>query len=55
MGKVLNGPVEEENGHLLSLSNTLGDTGNIGPQPIAGLSWGITYYSHCIRSLTNTI
>ena len=44
--KVFNGPVVEDNNHLLVLSDTLSNTGNVGPQPVARLSWGVTDYSH---------
>ena len=38
----------EENDHLSSLSNTLSDTGYIGPQTITGLSRGITDNYHIL-------
>jgi hypothetical protein len=49
VGEVLDGPIEEDNHHLLVFSYTLSNAGNIGPQPVARLSWGVTDYYHIAK------
>ena len=44
--EVLDGPVEEDDGHLLMFGHTLRHALNVGPQSVARLSRGITDYSH---------
>ena len=55
VGEVLNGPIVEYNHHPFVLSYTLSNAGNVGPKPVACLSWGITDNSHNVLILSTKI